>query len=115
MLISDGTTIKIDGTAIGEVRDIRTGGGGYGAVDCRHLGTTGLVPFLQSVCKDGGDISVDYIGPNPNVTTGVKTILITRSDASTATFSAFLLDDTENFSVGKEVTRTVRFKVTAAT
>lgn len=95
VILSDGTTITVDAAAAGDVTSVRWGGGGYQAVDAGHLGTTGLIPFLQTLSKDGGELTIEYFSTTGiSQTRGNKSIVIALPcSVAAVSFKAFFLNE----------------------
>ena len=113
VILGDGTTIEVDSAAVGDVTAIRWGGGGYQAVDAGHLGTTGLIPFLQTLSRDGGELTIEYFSVTGIAQTrGNKAIVITLPNSVAAvSFHAFFLNEENVLQMREKYSHTARMKI----
>ena len=113
-ILGDGATLEVDSGAIGEITNIKFGGGGYDAVDVSHLGSTGLRTFLQTLTKDGGELNIAYHAvASAEPAAGEHEITITLADDTEITFSAFTLTEDTDIPYKDKVSHNLRMKITA--
>ena len=114
-VLGDGATISIGGTPLGEVESIKYGGGGFDAVDVSNLSSVGIRRFLQTASADGGEITIEYCSAALWAgTPGELAVVIALSDATSITFTAFLLSSETNIPLRAKVTHSMKLKITAA-
>lgn len=113
IILGDGTTLTIDSVAVGKATNIRYGGGGYQAVDAGDLSTTGLIPFMQTLSKDGGELTIEYHSTTSIAQTrGNKSIVITLPGAVAAvSFKAFFLNEENVIPMREKFSHTARMKI----
>ncbi len=113
IILGDGTTISIGGVAVGKVTNIRVGGGGFEAIDCSDLSTTGIRPFLQSLSEDGGELSIEYhSSASSKPARGNLAIVITLPCSVAAiSLTAFLLNEENVIPMKGLFAHTMRLKV----
>lgn len=114
-ILGDGATLEVDNSALGEITNIKVGGGGYDAVEVSHLGSTGLRKFLQTLTKDGGELNIAYnTVASQEPAAGDHTVVITLADSTEIEFEAFTLTEDTDIPYKDKVSHNLRMKVTAA-
>lgn len=112
-IVGDGSTLSIGSTAIGEVQNIRFGGGGYEVYDASHMGTDGLKPFLQSLAEDGGEVTIDYRNKtSQKPDRGVLDVSIKLSDGTTVSMPALLVSHESTVPKAGIYSHTMKLKIT---
>ena len=111
--LGDGSNVSVGGSDLGELKDIKWGGGGYEAVDGSNLKTVGLRRFLQTKSADGGEVTLEYISAQTqHPGSGEKDLVVTLPDGTTISYTVFVLSEDGNAPYKGLVTRTIKFKVT---
>jgi len=111
-MLGDGTTVQIDSVLIGQVDDVRAGGGGFEAVPADDLSTTGLRPFLQSASEDGGEITMGYhSASSKKPARGNHVMVLTLPDGTELEYYVFTMS--EETTIGKKalINHSLRMKV----